>query len=128
MSKQNKHILAEEDLEKLIGRFGEERAKDEFAQAVEIGKRERLEGVWLLSGALAQEVGTPLNRLNLHASALLQGVDNNHPMRKHLEGLYASLVELKEIYHKSQSVVRYCTVKGKDGRPILDLENATDVA
>ena len=126
MSKQNKHVLAEEDLEELIGRFGDKRAKDEFSQAVEAGKRERLEGVWLLSGALAQGLSSPLNRLNLHASALLQGVDRSHPMRKHLEGLYASLVELKAVYQKSQSIVRYSTVKGKDGRPIIDLENATN--
>jgi hypothetical protein len=120
----NKQPLRIEDLETLLNNIERIRQIDLMPNAALPQQNERLEGVWELSVAIAASCGEPLNRINLHTGALLHGLEADHPLVKHVEGIHACLVQLKREFHKTQSIVRYVSTRDKAGKKMLDLDRA----
>jgi C4-dicarboxylate-specific signal transduction histidine kinase len=98
-----------------------DRRRAELEQA----RRERLEGVLEMAGAVCHELNQPLTALSLYCDQLLATQSEEKHLNNHIQYVLDKVSRIGAITKKLQSITKYETKEYVRGRKIVDIDKAS---
>jgi PAS domain S-box-containing protein len=91
----------------------------------EQARRERLEGVLEMAGAVCHELNQPLTVLSLYCNQLLEGNAEEDHLNNHMRYVLDKVHRMGAITKKLQKITRYETKDYVSGKKIVDIDKAS---
>ncbi len=95
------------------------RAEDELI------RREKLQGILEMAGAVCHEMNQPIQAIYLNYELLLMNMPEDKPSDKELNIIKEQLYKLSSITHKLQRITKYETKEYISGTKIIDIEKSS---
>lgn len=89
-------------------------------------KKEKLQVVLEMAGAICHEMNQPIQVISGHAELMLMGMDKDHPLYAKIKIIDEQIIKMGEITRRLTAITRYETEEYVGNMKIIDIEKASE--